>query len=943
MKKLLLLIPFAFFTAFTFAQSGKIDIKGTVIDTAGTPLGFSSVLLLAPADSALVTYALCNDKGEFVFKNVPKTKYLLKATFVSYLPYQEIIDPVGEKTFDTGNISLKPMMQELYEVVVKTARAPISIKGDTVEYDASKFKVPPGSSVEDLLRKLPGVEVLQDGSVQAQGETVQRVTVDGKRFFGGDTKMATKNLGADAIKKVQIFNDKSEQSKLTGVDDGKREKAMNLELKEEAKKGGFGKVTAGVGTDNRAMLSGNYNKFDSKNQLSAIGFGNNLNQTGMSWDDYQDFKGSNSFNWNDDADFGFSGGRSFFRFSSGDDDGESFSIPTGGNGEGFSNNGAAGINYNRNVKKDELSASYFYNQTRLVLDALQNRENFLTNSQSFINLTDSYQRNFSSNHRVTLRGTKEIDSLNTVTFIGNGRLSNSNTDLESLQEFNREGITTNRTTINNNGDRLSYAMATTAIYRHKFKSNKKRSFSASGTYQLNKSDNEAYQNSVNEFLQATDLNEMVKTINQVNATDDKQGLLKSSLLYVEPIGEKFYLESFYNFSLRNDVVDRGVFDKTDVSDVRNSSLSSYYTNTLLYNRIGTGLRYSFKGLNLSFGLAAQQFNLNGQVNDSPLSSQKPTPIDRTFKSVVPNATFSYNLKNNKYVNVDYGVGVQEPQIRDLQPVINNSNPLFITQGNPDLLPQTTHRINGGFHQYNPVNFTNLYIGVNYNYNENQIIYNQTIDPTTLITSTSPENISGGQNLGSYMGFGFPLKKTKATLNINGNFNYGKYLSYINDVQNQTNTNSINAGLRLSLTPIDWFTFYARSNWTVGNTSYSINTNQDQQIVSSNYSGEMNIQMPKSFFITSTFNYRTYVNERFGFDQKQPIWNASVFKQFGEKKRAEVRISAYDILKRNLGISQYASQNFVSTREVQTLSRYFMLSFTYNMRGVASGMKKNRYF
>lgn len=943
MKKLLLLLTAGLFSIASHAQSGKIDIKGTVVDTAGAPLSFSSVLLLAPADSALITYALSNDKGVFVFNNVPKQQYLLKATFVGYIPYQELIDPVGEKSFDVGKVAVKPMMQELYEVVVKTARAPISIKGDTVEYDASKFKVPPGSSVEDLLRKLPGVEVLQDGSVQAQGETVQRVTVDGKRFFGGDTKMATKNLQADAIKKVQIFNDKSEQSKLTGIDDGKREKAMNLELKEEAKKGGFGKVTAGVGSDDRMMLSGNYNKFDSKNQFSAIGFGNNLNQTGMSWDDYQDFKGSNSFNWNDDADFGFSGGSRFIRFDSGsDDDGESFSVPIGGNGDGFSNNGAAGINYNRNVKKDELSASYFYNQTRQVLDALQNRENFLSNTLSFLNTTDSYQRNFSGNHRVTLRGSKEIDSLNTVTFIGNGRLSNRNTDLESLQEFNKDGLVTNRSTINNTGERLSYAMATTAIYRHKFQKNKKRSLSASGTYQLSKSDNEAFQNSVNEFFQATDFNEMVRTINQVNATNDKQGTLKSSLLFVEPIGEKFYLESFYNFSLRSDEVDRGVFDKTDVSQIRNSALSSFYTNTLLYNRIGTGLRYSYKGLNLSFGLAGQQFKLDGEVKNSPTDTQAAFPINRTFQSIVPNATFSYNLKNNKYVNLDYGVNVQEPQIRDLQPVIDNSNPLFITQGNPDLLPQTTHSINGGFHQYNPVNFTNLYIGVNYNYNQDQIVYNQTVDQETLITSTKPENISGGQNLGSYMGFGFPLKKTKATLNINGNFNYGKYLSFINDVQNVTNTNSINTGLRLSLTPIDWFTFYARSNWTVGNTTYSINTNQDQKIVSSNYSGEMNIQMPKSLFISTTFNYRTYKNERFGFDQKQPIWNASVFKQFGEKKRAEIRLSAYDLLKRNLGISQYASQNFVSTREVQTLSRYFMLTFTYNMRGVSTNIKK-RWF
>jgi hypothetical protein len=353
MKKLLLTLSLIVGFTYVQAQSNNVTIKGTVVDTSGNALGFSSILLLIPADSTLVTYVLANDKGEFTFKSVARQPYLLKATFVSYLPYQELIEPTQADILTVENIALKPLIRELYEVVIRTAKAPISIKGDTIEYDTSKFKVPPGSTVEDLLRKLSGVEVMQDGTVRAQGEEVRQVTVDGKSFFGGDPKMATKNLEADAVEKVQIYNGKSEQAKLTGIDDGKREKSMNLELKEEAKKGGFGKVTAGVGTDNRAMLTGNYNKFDTKNQFSIVGFGNNVNQTGMSFDDYQDFRGSNAFQWNDAADFGFSGSNRYFSF--GDDDGESFSIPVGGQpGDGFSNNAAGGINYNYNHKKTEL-------------------------------------------------------------------------------------------------------------------------------------------------------------------------------------------------------------------------------------------------------------------------------------------------------------------------------------------------------------------------------------------------------------------------------------------------------------------------------------------------------------------------------------------------------------------------------------------------------------
>ncbi len=941
MKKLLLTFLLILAFGYVQAQSNNVTIKGTVVDTSGNALGFSSVLLLMPADSALVTYVLANDKGEFTFKNVPRQPYLLKATFVSYLPYQELIEPTSADILTVENVALKPLIKELYEVVVRTAKAPISIKGDTIEYDASKFKVPPGSTVEDLLRKLPGVEVLQDGTINAQGEAVRQVTVDGKRFFGGDPKMATKNLGADAVKKVQIYNGKSEQAKLTGIDDGKREKSMNLELKEEAKKGGFGKVTAGVGTDNRALLTGNYNKFDAKNQFSVVGFGNNVNQTGMSFDDYQDFRGSNAFQGNDDADFGFGGGSGMRFITFGDEEEESFSIPIGGRpGDGFSNNAAGGINYNYNHEKTELSSSYFYNQTRQNLDAIQIRENFLNNSQSFVNNNNSSQVNFSGNHRASLRASKELDSLNTVTVIANGRLSNRDVNLNSLQQFVQNSETTNRTTIDNVSNRLSYAFIGTGIYRKKFEK-KKRNFAVSGTYSLRQSDNEARQNSVNEFLQTTDFNGFVRTINQLNTTDDQNNELKSSLLFIEPLGDKFYWESFYNFSLRNDKVDRSVFDRLDAGDERNNELSRFFTNEILYNRFGSGIRYSYKGLNLSAGVAAQQFDIAGDVsvtNGSPVIAT----IDKRYQSIVPNAGISYSMKNNRYLYLDYTGDVSAPRISDLQPIIDNSNPLFITEGNPDLKPETRHRIQGSFNQFNPANFTNVFFNINYSYNVNQVIYNQTIDPVELITSTKPVNITGGQNMGSYFSFGFPLKKTKATLNLNGNVNFGKYLSFINDVLNTTQTDNYNFGARLSLTLVDWFTFYLRSNWGIGNTEYSINTAQNQQILNSNYSGEMNLQLPKGFYFSTNLNYQTYKNERFGFDQKLPIWGAAVWKQLGEKQRSELRLSAYDILNKNQGISQNASQNFVSTRQVETLAQYFMLSFTYNMRGVESNIRK-RWF
>ena len=343
---------------------------------------------------------------------------LLKISYVGYLPYEQKIEPTYEAVFDAGNIKLKILNQDLFEVVIKTARAPLSIRGDTVEYNASSFKVPPGSTVEDLLRKLPGMEVLKDGSIKAQGQDVQRVTVDGKRFFGGDVKMATKNLPADAIAKVQVFDGKSEQSRLTGVEDGKKEKNLNLELKDSHKKGGFGKATAGAGTQDRVEAKVSYNRFNDKQQFAVVGLGNNTNQSGLTWDDYQDFRGSQSFNWGDDGDFGFNNGDRYISFG-GDD--ESLTIsPGGGNDDGFSKNWVGGVNYNYDNKKTQFSSNYFFNQSDRVQDAFNQRQSILS-ANSFRNENRNTSGNLSANHRGGIRLEQKLDSLNTLVVVSNAR------------------------------------------------------------------------------------------------------------------------------------------------------------------------------------------------------------------------------------------------------------------------------------------------------------------------------------------------------------------------------------------------------------------------------------------------------------------------------------------------------------------------------------------
>ncbi len=720
-------------------------------------------------------------------------------------------------------------------------------------------------------------------------------------------------------------------------------------MKEEFKKGGFGKLTAGGGSDlvpppaqagGRFEATGNYNKFDQKQQISLIGLGNNTNKTGLSFNDYQDFRGSNSFNWNDNADFGFSSGNRYLFF--GNDDDENLGIPiTGGAGRGFSTNVAGGVNYNYDTKPTKISSSYYYSQTRLELGADRNRRNFLE-SGSYRTAETSNQINFNGNHRISLRVEKNIDSLNTLVFVNNSRLNNGNATRNSQQNlFNTADVLSTQNTTNNRSTSRQFGSANSLIYRLKFKK-KGRSLAASATYQINTNNADLLLNAQNRFYQATTVNDMLRVIRQDQSTSSDRSQYKASAVFVEPFAKKFYWETFYNFNLRHDKIDREVLDLTPEVPRRSDSLSRYYKNNYLFNRLGSSIRYSFKGLNLSAGLAGQQFTIDGQYASSPQSTTF-TPINRTFNTLIPNVSLNYDMKNNKFVFANYNKGVQIPSSRDLLPIVDNSNPLFVREGNPTLLPQLQHTVDVGFNSFNPGSFTSFFINLDASYYVNQIVYSQFVDTQTLITRTRPDNLTGGKSLSSYASFGFPLKKTKATLNLNTQVSLSTNPAKINDILNQTYNQSYNIGTRLDLTPTEWFTFYGNANIGIAGTRYSLNQAQNQTIINNTFNGEMNIKLPASFFFSTNLNYRTYRNDHLGFVQNVPIWNASAYKILGKAQKAEVRLSAFDMLNRNVSVSQYAGQNYVSEERIRSLSRYFLLSFTYNMRGVSAKMRRQGYF
>lgn len=916
-----------------FAQSpSRATIKGVICDTAGIEIPSAMVMLLNTKDSTLVNFTQADEKGTFEFRNLKNSGYLLKVSHMSYLPYQKILSVSATDINDLGKIKLKLLSKQLMEVVIKAAKAPLKFRGDTIEYDASSFKVPPGSTVEDLLRRLPGIDVDADGNIKSQGKDVKRVYVEGKTFFGDDPKSVTKNLGAEAISKVQVFDEKSEQAKLTGVSDGVKEKAMNLGLKEEYKKGSFGKLTAAGGDQDRWALRGNYNRFNKTQQLSFIGYGNNINQTGVNWEDYGEFKGQNSFNNYDNGDFGFGGGMRYYSF--GDDMlGNSF------DGRGLTKNYGAGVNYNFDNKKTKFNSSYFYNETSRTLDQTSYKETFLETS-SFKNADTTHGKDFRGNHSVGMRLERNIDSSNIIIAKANIKFSKSTDNTSLFSQYTDAGdipTRTLKTVTDNNLD--AWNITSAAIYRHRFKK-KGASFALSGGFNTSKTDGLENPYSLNRFFEANTYTDQMRILSNDNNNTATQ--FKSSALLTEPLSKKFFWEAFYNFSSTRNVQDRLAKDAA-LQNIRVDSLTAYYTNDVLYNRLGTNFRYSNNGLNVAVGIADQQLQLKGRYSIRKDMPNLKDPIDKIYSNWVPNVDINYQITKKIYLSTSYSFDVTEPTVNQLMPIADVNNLAYRIEGNPDLQPQRSHNISLGGEYSNAASMTGIYMNASYQNYDNQIAYNQTItmvDKVGMQTVSTPSNISGGNSLSLYSGIFFPVIKTKLTGNVGASIDYSSSPTYINSIENTTKNNGYSLGANFNLTPSPKlvFSFYARTR--INDITYSIRKEQNQKIRNSSLQSNAKWQFASKSYFETNFDYSVYKNESFGFNQSIPMWNASIRQIFGKANRIEMRLAAFDIFNRNQSISQTGAQNYILRTQAQTLARYFMLSVSYNIKGFETKLKKN---
>lgn len=933
-----------FILIINFCALGQaLEIKGTVKDSANNPLVAASVMLLEP-DSSLVDFSEAGLDGSFVFKKIPTGKYLVKINYVGYLPLTAPV-PAESGKVDLGVLMMAEIDTRLMEVVIKAAKAPMTIRGDTLEYDASQFKVPEGSTLEDLLRRLPGVVVDKDGNIMAEGLNVTKLTVEGKTFFSDDPKIATKNLPAEGISKVQVFDRKTEEQKLMEDKSAAEEKEMNVLLKEEFKKGGFGRITAGIGDIERKELKGNYNRFDSKQQFSFIGVGNNTGRNGLGWDDYEDFLGSSAWGFNTfGLEYGFnsSGGTSFIVFGGGRfNELESrisdafFDYYDGG----FPSSIISGFNYNYDHNKNKLTARYLFNRKENVRNTLSSSKSFLPNQISLNSSTTDFD-DLSQAHKAEMMYERELDSLTSVMVMA------GYTDVDKQNVLERKSLfsTDNNRPVSdnfnsNNSDFDGQLVQSLVILRRRFK--KKGRFLGINSHLIGTGVNTVTLNDANlRFYSSFSRPDSLSFLRQNIVSDADKTQLKANLMYNEPLGKVFFLNTFYNFRTWTQEGNFTATDNENGTSSINENLSRDYENGVTAQRLGSTIKYTKSGFNFLVGYGYQGMTLRGNyigVANSGLQGN----IRQTFGAWINAAEISYQISRSSNLSVSYNKNVSEPSIESLLPIINNLNPLFIQVGNSELLPEISHNGSIYFRSAWPAQGVNLYFNGSYNRYETQIVQKQTVDEN-LITISQPINFDGGSNLRGYLSFSAPIVIGKIRTSLSTSINRSQNFTIVNEVVNNTITNNIFSRLAFDFTLSDHFALFTDVNFNTSHTEYDISTAQNQNIKRIAYNAQINVNPIKGFFISGRFSQAFFINDRFGENFDVPILNLSLSKQILKANRGEIRLSMYDGFNQNRRINQFASLNTVSESVTNALARYYMLSFTYNIRGVENSVAEREY-
>ncbi|WP_435355838.1 TonB-dependent receptor [Emticicia sp. SJ17W-69] len=943
MKKLFLQ-TIIFFAVTINANAQTVEVSGVVQDAkSNVAVSGASILLINARDSTQRKGVLANADGKFTLLNVKSGNYRLRVTSIGYGNLETRV-LVGNTAKNLGILKLSENDNQLGEVTVREKQIRVEQKGDTVQYNADAFKTNPDATAEDLVKKMPGVTI-ENGVVKAQGEEVKKVTVDGQEFFGDDAALALKNLPAEVIDKVQVFDRLSEQSQFTGFDDGNSVKTINITTRQNKNNGQFGKIYGGYGENERYQSGVSVNFFKKAKRLTIIGLSNNINQQNFSNQDILGVLGSSGGG-------GFGGGGGGAAAGGNRGAGGGGGTPRGGGGGGQGGGGDAsnfmvgqqpgiakttsiGMNYSDNLgKKVKISSSYFFNAANNGNTGITQRDYLGTLPQTYNDTSATSNKNL--NHRANVRLEYTIDKDNSIVFTpriswqGNNAISS----LISQTNLGSQLLNTNRT--NNSSENNGFNFSGELLFRHRFAKNG-RTFSFNIGENISDRTGLSTQFSKSHYFSPRDT---IQIVNQQTNSITNSNRISAGLTYTEPVGKTGQVQFDHNISYNLSNSDKKVnaFDeKIQTYSLLKPSLSSVFNNDYLTNRTGVSYRIRDKQSFLTVGLTYQ---------NALLASEQTYPtaqnVKYSFNSILPNAMFNYRFENKANLRLFYRTNTNAPSVNQLQGVINNSNPTQLSTGNPDLKQDYSHSVSLRYGATNAKTAQSFNAFLNLAYSNNAIVQSTfiadkdyTLAPgITLFRGsqlTKPINLDGMMNIRTFISYGLPVSKLKSNLNFNAGVSYAKNPNLINNVKSFTNNYGINGGMVLSSNMSEKLDFTISYSPT-----YNIVRNTAQTTLNSNYifqttSVKVNWLFGKGFLFQSEAVNQAYSGLGSGFNQNFTLWNAGFGYKFLKKQAGELRLNVFDLLKQNNSISRNINTAYIEDARNQVLGRYYMITFTYSLR------------
>lgn len=907
------------FAAFVFsnynsplmAQTSK-TVNGVLRDSTGLSVIAASVKLISSQDTL---QASSDVDGNFFFKNVKGDNFKLLITSLGFQPLSKSFSFDGKNQLNIPTLTMR-FESQLLDVVNVTGGTLVTMKEDTVEYNAKDYKVRPNAMTEELIKKLDGVEVDKDGNVQAQGESVSRVRINGKDFFGGDVKTATKNLPADIIEKIQIVDDYGDQANLTGNKTGDPEKVLNITIDEKNNNGNFGQFGAGMGTkpedenNYRYQVGGMYNSFTGSRQLSVIANMNNNN--------------------NQAFDFNSRGGGARRRRGGGGPGGFS------GGGNGLTDSYSLGFNYRKDFNdKWTTYGNYSYNHSDNNVVSSLFQQDFFSDSTALSDIS-SLSNAISNNHRFDWNveykpNDKVFVKLSPTLSIGTNNSYSNEINDQRLQftDEDRSEIATNIVSTNNSKTNTpNYGLS--GLFNYKLSDEGRNIFvNFSVNSGKTKQDQDRITNSINTGSENPDST----YIRQLIDLENKGVNGGSSVSYIEPLTDKSNLEFSYDYNFANYDNDRFVQNVDQLGNQSYDPLSSnQYDYTFTTHRAGVTYRYRADKIVYQLGATVLPTRLSGRT----VLADQDLSFSRNGFYFVPVARFEYKASRTRSFSAEYRGNANEPSFSQLQPITDISNPRSPVTGNPDLAAAFNHTLRMRYRNFDFESGNIFFAMLNANVTQDKITTNRitTVDSIGLVQETRYLNTDGNYNINGFYHYGKPFNNRKYVVTLRGRASFNNNLAYVNNEENEAKNWELNQGLNIQINPADWMEIRPGVDFTYNTTKNSLQGANNQDITT------WAASMYGNIFITPTllWNFDVAKTSNSGYSNNvgaNPlIINTFLEKQFFKNKNGMLRLQAFDLLNEQVSISRLVTENRISDSRTNRLARYFMLSFTYKFQKFA---------